>query len=370
MKKKKAAALILITIFFIFSPYCSTNVNSQSTDSCNLNINFNDVVPFDTTTLNCKSVWQPQGYILRYAYTGSGVWSFLLSAPDSNSYIAIGFSKNGLMVGSSAMVGWMQDGSGIIKQYYLGGENANAVKPDQGDLKVVSNSSVAFRQSGRIYLAFQLSTYQPSTNLIYAVGPTGFQPTSPGYQLMMHRTMVSTTLNYATGQSQTQGSPYTGIKRAHGAINMLAWGILMPIGIIVARFLKQYDPIWFYAHAGIQTIAFILGLTGVILGFVIYGLLNSNATTHKNLGIFILALGCLQATAILIRPQKGSKVRKYWNWYHLFTGRILIIFAVANIFYGIHLGREGVGWNAAYGIILAILFILAIVLHFTMRRQF
>ncbi|GAB4841563.1 hypothetical protein Ancab_022277 [Ancistrocladus abbreviatus] len=160
MKKKKAAALILITIFFIFSPYCSTNVNSQSTDSCNININFNDVVPFDTTTLNCKSVWQPQG-----------VWSFLLSDPDSNSCIAIGFSKNGLMVGSSAMVGWMQDGSGNIKQYYLGGENVNAAKPDQGDLMVVSNSSVAFRQSGRIYLAFQLSTYQPSTNLIYAVGP-------------------------------------------------------------------------------------------------------------------------------------------------------------------------------------------------------
>lgn len=70
--------------------------------------------------------------------------------------------------------------------------------------------------------------------------------------------------------------------------------------------------------------------------------------------------------AFLARPNKESKVRKYWNWYHHNMGRILIIFAIANIFYGIHLGEKGKGWNAGYGITIAILFLIAIVLEIRM----
>lgn len=64
--------------------------------------------------------------------------------------------------------------------------------------------------------------------------------------------------------------------------------------------------------------------------------------------------------ALLGRPKKESKVRKYWNLYHHNLGRILIILAIANIFYGIKLGKEGSGWNIGYGIVLAVLFTMAI----------
>jgi len=64
--------------------------------------------------------------------------------------------------------------------------------------------------------------------------------------------------------------------------------------------------------------------------------------------------------ALLGRPRKESKVRKYWNLYHHNMGRILIILAVANIFYGIQLGKEGNGWNIGYGIVLAILLTMAL----------
>lgn len=65
--------------------------------------------------------------------------------------------------------------------------------------------------------------------------------------------------------------------------------------------------------------------------------------------------------ALLARPKKESKVRKHWNLYHRTTGRILIIVAIANIFYGIHLGREGSEWMIAYGIVLALLLSIAFI---------
>lgn len=61
--------------------------------------------------------------------------------------------------------------------------------------------------------------------------------------------------------------------------------------------------------------------------------------------------------ALLARPDKMHKFRKYWNWYHYSVGRVLLVFAIANVFYGIHLGGEGKGWTVGYAVVLCILFI-------------
>lgn len=95
-------------------------------------------------------------------------------------------------------------------------------------------------------------------------------------------------------------SPYTGIRRTHGALNMIGWGILMPIGVIVARYFRQWDPIWFYSHIAIQIFSFLFGLVGFILGFVVEGFTKAEVTHHKNIGILILTLGCLQVRFIYI----------------------------------------------------------------------
>jgi len=73
--------------------------------------------------------------------------------------------------------------------------------------------------------------------------------------------------------------------------------------------------------------------------------------------------------AILIRPRKGAKLRKYWNWYHHFSGRIMVIFAISNVIYGIHLGMEGLSWSVAYGVIVAVLFIASIYLEIKLGSQ-
>ncbi|XVE72622.1 hypothetical protein DITRI_Ditri11bG0052900 [Diplodiscus trichospermus] len=358
---------ISLIFFFALQALSAFLVNSQQTDSCSSSLNLD--VPFDTTSLQCLSVWSGHNFILRYVQTSSNVWSFVLSAPDTNSFVAMGFSSTGMMVGSSAMVGFISaDGTGTVKQYYLGAQRPNLVLPDQGNLTVVSNSASITSRSSRVYMAFQLNSSQPLSRVLYSVGQIGVIPSAPGYALAEHRDKVSTLMNYVTGTSSSK-TPHSRLRKSHGILNMLSWGILMIIGAIVARYLKQWDPIWFYSHAVIQSCAFILGLSGIICGFVLEDRLNADVSTHKGLGIFILVLGCLQVTAIFARPDKESKVRKFWNWYHYSAGRILIVFAIANVFYGIHLGEKGRGWNAGYGVVIAILVLVSFILELKMWKR-
>lgn len=127
----------------------------------------------------------------------------MLSTPSTNSYVGIGFSADGRMVGSSAMVGWiMPNGVGVLKQYYLGGQSPGQVVPDQGGLPIVNTSTAIVSQSSRLYIAFQLNTSQPESRLIYAVGPQNRIPSSND-MLAQHDAHVSTRLDYASGELLT-----------------------------------------------------------------------------------------------------------------------------------------------------------------------
>ncbi|KAF3652500.1 Cytochrome and DOMON domain-containing protein, partial [Capsicum annuum] len=354
---KFSTQLLFFCIFQIFISFQILKVNSQdsNTDSCNSNLKLKGGIFFDTASFQCLSVWDQQGYILRYKRTNTSVWSFVLSAPNTNAYIAMGFSEKGKMVGSTAIVGWVaNDGTPTMKKYFLGGQSPNQVLPDEGNLQLVNLTSSVVAENSRIYLAFQLSIEMPSNRLIYSVGPTGMLPSTVNYRLTEHQDKTSTSLNYNTGQSETK-TLYANLRRSHGLLNMVGWGILMPIGVMVARYLRQYDPIWFYSHATIQSLGFILGFAGVISGLILNSRLQNNVNKHKGLGIVILLLGCLQVIAVLVRPDKESKIRKYWNWYHYTAGRILILLASINVFYGIHLGNAGTSWNAGFSIALVIL---------------
>ena len=83
-------------------------------------------------------------------------------------------------------------------------------------------------------------------------------------------------------------------ERKHGLLGMMGWGVLMPIGMITARYFRQLDPCWFYTHMAIQVSGYAVGIAGIVLGFRLneYGL--KNVDVHKALGIAILAMASLQ----------------------------------------------------------------------------
>lgn len=212
-------------IFMIFM-ICRFIAADSQTDSCTSNLDLSALgFGFDTSSLTCISAWSAHSFVLRvislflstlycrffcrltrppivqYSQSGPTTWSFILSVPTVDAFVAIGFSSNGQMMGSSAMVGWIpSSGGGIIKQYKLDGKTSSMVKPDQGDL--VINTSTIVSQSSRTFLAFQLNTAaQPKSQLIYAIGPPSVLPSAPGYALSEHQDKIATSVNYVSGQT-------------------------------------------------------------------------------------------------------------------------------------------------------------------------
>ena len=61
-----------------------------------------------------------------------------------------------------------------------------------------------------------------------------------------------------------------------------------------------------------------------------------------------------QVLAILARPDKTSKVRRFWNWYHHNIGRAAILVAVGNVFLGLSIAQETNAYIVSYGVFVAV----------------
>lgn len=340
--------------------FCFAVSHQQKLDSCAGDLAVARLVPFDTSAFHCITLWKQEDFILRYKNTATNQWSFVLSAPDKRSWVAVGFSGKGGMVGSSAMVGWSSSSSGgkaVAKEYYLQGRSPEAVTPDDGKLTLVRNRTATVSNSGRLYLAFELSTDHPQPFLIYSVGYEGSLPSSPDFMLQQHRDMGSRGFNYASATlSSGGGSSDAGFpaKRWHGLLSMMGWGVLLPMGMMVARYFRRQDPYWFYGHMAVQGVGFLVGIAAVVLGFRLDEDGLKNIFVHKAIGITILAMASLQVTAVLARPDKMSKVRRFWNWYHHNIGRIAILLAMANVFLGLTIAKEVSAYIVSYGVFVAV----------------
>ncbi|XP_010258533.1 PREDICTED: cytochrome b561 and DOMON domain-containing protein At3g07570-like [Nelumbo nucifera] len=222
------------TSYFLCLLGFSSLTNSQ-TDSCNSNLKIVGI-PFNTTSLICQPVWSSEDFILRYQQNGPSLWNFLLSVPDKSSYVAIGFSPNGRMVGSSSIVGWVPTGSnGVIKQYFLGGMKPQTCTPDKGELEVANMTIVS--RSSRLYLAFQLKTTQPNPNLIYAIGPQNSFPASPDYFMSEHRSQTSATLNFVAGKSTTNTTTDSSSTKNKSSGGRNTYGVFSILALILPMFI-------------------------------------------------------------------------------------------------------------------------------------
>ncbi|XP_010469118.1 PREDICTED: cytochrome b561 and DOMON domain-containing protein At3g61750-like [Camelina sativa] len=145
---------------------------------------------------------------------------------------------------------------------------------------------------------------------------------------------------------------------------ILGWGFLLPVGAILARYLRHKDPLWYYLHIGLQFTGFIFGLAAVILGIQLYNRIHPNIPAHRGIGIFLLVLSILQVLAFFARPQKETKMRRYWNWYHHWIGRISLFFGAVNIVLGIRMANNGGdGWKIGYGFVLSLTLLAFVVLE-------
>ncbi|XP_020675938.1 cytochrome b561 and DOMON domain-containing protein At3g61750, partial [Dendrobium catenatum] len=152
--------------------------------------------------------------------------------------------------------------------------------------------SPAVVQNGpNIYIAFQLKFLSRITQqkLLFAFGTA----TPVNDRLTKHQDKISVSFDFSSRTFSASSYPYQ-LKRTHGILNIIGWGVILPIGAIVARYFRTSDPLWFYLHSAVQFIGFILGLAGVVAGVALYHKLHASVSSHRALGIVILVLGILQ----------------------------------------------------------------------------
>ncbi|KAG6641875.1 hypothetical protein CIPAW_09G103900 [Carya illinoinensis] len=251
------------------------------------------------------------------------------------------------------------------------------------------------QSSGSLQIAFRKTGVTPSSWTAWVINPTGsgmqgaqalvaYQFSNGSmrfYQSQITsyaKTMAESNLTYAHVSELTATYSYseiviyaalalpnglTTINHVHGVLNV-SRGILMPIGVMIARYLKVFesaDPAWFYLHASCQTTAYVNGVAGVATGIKLG---NDSAgveqTKHRIIGVLLLILATLQVFALLLRPKKDHKYRLYWNIYHHSVGYLVILLSIINIFKGFDILKLEKKWKSGY-IAIVVIFIINIV---------
>ena len=290
-------------------------------------------------------------------------------------YVALGFSTDGAMVGSQAVIGWVDSaGSATVGAFDLTGKSASGVVSTAA-FSVGSTSGS--ETGGKTSIHFVVShadaptSFNPSgtVQFLYALGSSD--------ALAYHRSRGSFALSLANGAAVESVVPFAAYKWQlyHGLLMFTAWGIMLPMGAFVARFMKVplqagQPAKWYRIHRLNQTVGVALALVGVLISLSnsSFGILN---TTHGYLGLVVMSLGLLQPINAVLRPHRPeagaapSSARRTWQVLHKGVGYAALALAIVVIFMGLDLfdtraGRSGIGvWRIIYLCYLALLVILA-----------
>ncbi|KAL7154200.1 hypothetical protein ABFS83_04G219700 [Erythranthe nasuta] len=353
---------LLLAVVSLISPSQSATCTSQTFTTTNKLYSFCNDLP----SLNSFLHWS-------YDPTRSELSVAFIAAParpDGWISWAINPTSTG-MVGSQALIAFKDSSGGMAVKTY----NITSYGP-LTESKVwyeVKNSSA--ESSGgvmRLFATVVLPEMGKTTlNQVWQVGPsvTGGVPDKHEFQPANLNSKGS--LDLLRGQSTVApaggGNSRANKRNIHGILNVVSWGIMFPIGIIIARYVRVFpsaDPSWFYLHIFCQVSAYAIGVagwgTGLKLGSESKGITYS---THRSIGIALFTLATVQIFALLLRPKKDHKYRFYWNIYHHGFGYGILILGIINVFKGFDILQPQNKWKNAYIVLISVLGVIALLLE-------
>jgi hypothetical protein len=263
------------------------------------------------------------------------------------------------MVGAQALVAIPQS-SGSPKAYTSSIADTRT-QLQEGSIRYPVSGFSATYQNNEVTIFATLTLPNGTTSIVH-VWQDGITTSDSTPQEHSHESSHSNSkevLDLVSGTSQASSGIGSRQRRrnTHGVLNAISWGILMPTGAVIARYLKVFksaDPAWFYLHITCQVSAYIVGLsgfgTGLKLGSDSEGI---EYDTHRTLAIVLATFATLQVFALFLRPNKDHKLRFYWNVYHHLVGYATIIISIVNVFKGFEALGDFVGdryknWKHAY----------------------
>ncbi|GMP94323.1 hypothetical protein CsSME_00043813 [Camellia sinensis var. sinensis] len=289
--------------------------------------------------------------------------SFAARGEKKSRYLAIAFGSG--MINSFAYVGWVDDeGKGGVNTYWIDGKDASKIHPTNENLTYVRCKS----ENGMITLEFTRplnpsctgsdrpeckNIIDPTTPLkmVWAMGSqwSGDNLNERNMHFVTSSRPVRVLLMRGSAEAEEDLRPVLAV---HGFMMFLAWGILLPGGILAARYLKHVKGDgWFQLHVYLQY----SGLAIVMLGFLfavaeLQGLHFDSV--HVKFGMAAICLACIQPVNAYMRPKRtahgeqASSKRLIWEYIHVIVGRCAIVVGIAALISGMkHLGDRYRGEN-------------------------
>ncbi|EOA16798.1 hypothetical protein CARUB_v10005017mg [Capsella rubella] len=302
--------------------------------------------------------------ILHYSYDSSNTTlSVVFSAPPSKpgGWIAWAINPTSTgMVGSQALVASKDPKTGVPSVTTLNIVTYSSLIPSKLSFEVwdvkaeeVAKDGGALRIFAKVKVPADLAA-KGKVNQVWQVGPGVTNGRIAVHELSGPNlnSMGALDLTGATPTVSGGGDEKVHKRNIHGILNALSWGILFPIGAMIARYMKiieSADPAWFYLHVFCQVSAYGLGVagwaTGLRLGSESKGI---QYNTHRNIGITLFSMATLQMFALLLRPKKDHKYRYLWNIYHHGVGYSIIILGIINVFKGLSILNPKHTYKTAY----------------------
>ncbi|XP_031475461.1 cytochrome b561 and DOMON domain-containing protein At3g25290-like [Nymphaea colorata] len=269
------------------------------------------------------------------------------------------------MIGAQALLAFRgADGGMTVETYNL--TSYSSVEPSPISMEVSGLEADVSGGMMRIFATVGIPRGKTSVNHVWQAGGSmvGSKPAvhgtdfpnlnSKGRLDLQSNTMVRR-LNLQSNTTVLAGAstadPLARKKKNHGILNGITWGILLPIGAMLARYLKIYKPenqAWYYAHISCQLFAYSIGTIGFFTGFQLRDPATAVNSGHRIVAYILFLLSSFQVAALLYTPQEGHRLRPQWNLLHKLIGATAVFLGVTNVLIGLSILKPGAVWMEGY----------------------
>ena len=168
----------------------------------------------------------------------------------------------------------------------------------------------------------------------------------------------------------------------HAGFMFVGWGVMIPIGVILARFAKHFpNALWFTLHWRIQSVGLIVAIIGwaiALVNFNVFGSVGTRSYYHGIFGMITMLLGILQPINAFLRPhnpeegETKSSLRLAWEILHKASGYIAVILGAFTIVLGsflLPMVSDQTVLRVVYGIVLALFLGLIVYLVLNAKKM-